>query len=205
MRHRRFLLFRRPAGPGPGAAGRPAPAGPPDRDWAPVIRAVWGRRAVPFLRYALCGAPEDFDRDRLAAFAAALPPGFSLSPILAGHYPLLTAQDWSRDPVRQFPGRSRLRPAWAGGHRSSGRGPRGRRLLLRRLGRRHRDPDRHPAGPAPPGAGPVLRRPADPDLPGPGLLPSWDAHDRRSAALAEKLGYRLDRPYPAYLLDQTGP
>ena len=24
-------------------------------------------------------------------------------------------------------------------------------------------------------------------------------------ALAEKLGYRLDRPYPAYLLDQTGP
>ena len=38
-----------------------------------------------------------------------------------------------------------------------------------------------------------------------GLLPSWDAHDRRSAALAEKLGYRLDRPYPAYLLDQTGP
>ena len=41
-------------------------------DWAPVIRAVWGRRAVPFLRYALCGAPEDFDRDRLAAFAAAL-------------------------------------------------------------------------------------------------------------------------------------
>ena len=86
-------------------AGRPDPAlvrqadrpllVPRTGDWAPVIRAVWGRRAVPFLRYALCGAPEDFDRDRLAAFAAALPPGFSLSPILAGHYPLLTAQDWS--------------------------------------------------------------------------------------------------------------
>lgn len=150
-------------------AGRPDPAlvrqadrpllVPRTGDWAPVIRAVWGRRAVPFLRYALCGAPEDFDRDRLAAFAAALPPGFSLSPILAGHYPLLTAQDWSRDPVRQFPGRSRLRPAWAGGHRSSGRGPRGRRLLLRRLGRRHRDPDRHPAGPAPPGGWPCPAAP----------------------------------------------
>ena len=34
---------------------------------------------------------------------------------------------------------------------------------------------------------------------------SWDACDLRSVALAEKLGYRLDRPYPAYLLDQTGP
>ena len=65
-------------------AGRPDPAlvrqadrpllVPRTGDWAPVIRAVWGRRAVPFLRYALCGAPEDFDRDRLAAFAAALPP-----------------------------------------------------------------------------------------------------------------------------------
>ena len=64
-------------------AGRPDPAlvrqadrpllVPRTGDWAPVIRAVWGRRAVPFLRYALCGAPEDFDRDRLAAFAAALP------------------------------------------------------------------------------------------------------------------------------------
>ena len=38
----------------------------------------------------------------LAAFAAALPPGFSLSPILAGHYPLLTAQDWSRDLCGNF-------------------------------------------------------------------------------------------------------
>ena len=27
----------------------------------------------------------------------------------------------------------------------------------------------------------------------------------KARALAEKLGYRLDRPYPAYLLDQTGP
>lgn len=38
-----------------------------------------------------------------------------------------------------------------------------------------------------------------------GLLPSWDAHDRRSAALAEKLGYPPGPPLPRYLLDQTGP
>ena len=47
-------------------AGRPDPAlvrqadrpllVPRTGDWAPVIRTVWGRRAVPFLRYALCGA-----------------------------------------------------------------------------------------------------------------------------------------------------
>lgn len=32
-----------------------------------------------------------------------------------------------------------------------------------------------------------------------GLYPSWDAHDLRSAALAQKLGYHLDKPYTAFL------
>lgn len=31
-----------------------------------------------------------------------------------------------------------------------------------------------------------------------GLYPSWDAHSRASLALSKKLGYKLDRPYPAY-------
>ena len=31
-----------------------------------------------------------------------------------------------------------------------------------------------------------------------GLYPGWDAHDRRSLSLAEKLGYQLERPYTAY-------
>ncbi len=33
-----------------------------------------------------------------------------------------------------------------------------------------------------------------------GLYPSWDAHDLRSVALAEKLGYHLDKPYKVYYL-----
>ncbi len=32
------------------------------------------------------------------------------------------------------------------------------------------------------------------------IYPSWDAHDLRSVALAEKLGYHLDRPYVTYEL-----
>ena len=31
-----------------------------------------------------------------------------------------------------------------------------------------------------------------------GWYPSWDAHNRESLALAEKLGYHLDYEYPAY-------
>ncbi len=35
-----------------------------------------------------------------------------------------------------------------------------------------------------------------------GLYPSWDAHDLRSVALAEKLGYRRGAAYPVYLLEE---
>ena len=157
-------------------AGRPDPAlvrqadrpllVPRTGDWAPVIRAVWGRRAVPFLRYALCGAPEDFDRDRLAAFAAALPPGFSLSPHSGralspadgpGSGPG-TCAAISRDGLR-------LRPAWAGGHRSWDGVPAAGAALLRRLGRRHRDPVSTPGRTCAAGGWPVQRRPADHELP----------------------------------------
>ena len=31
-----------------------------------------------------------------------------------------------------------------------------------------------------------------------GLYPSWDAQNKWSVALAEKLGYHFDRAYPAY-------
>lgn len=33
-----------------------------------------------------------------------------------------------------------------------------------------------------------------------GLYPSWDAHTPASLALAERLGYTLCRPYPAFLV-----
>lgn len=33
------------------------------------------------------------------------------------------------------------------------------------------------------------------------LYPSWDAHSQASLALAQQLGYLLDRPYPVYEID----
>lgn len=37
-----------------------------------------------------------------------------------------------------------------------------------------------------------------------GIYPSWDAHDLRSVALAEKLGYHLSHPYVTYELIDKG-
>ena len=33
------------------------------------------------------------------------------------------------------------------------------------------------------------------------IYPGWDAHNQHSLALAEKLGYQLDRPYTAYWVE----
>ena len=191
-------------------AGRPDPAlvrqadrpllVPRTGDWAPVIRAVWGRRAVPFLRYALCGAPEDFDRDRLAAFAAALPPGFSLSPILAGHYPLLTAQDWSRDLCGNFTGEldfvrdglgflALYRGVPAAGAASYAVCSTGIEIEV------DTRPDMRRRGLASACAARLILECLDR-----GLYPGWDAHNLRSAALAQKLGYQPEGAYTAYWL-----
>ena len=70
-------------------------------DWEPVLRSVFGEKASPFTRYAMDG-PEEFDRERLAAYAAALPEGYALSPILPQHYPVLMGQAWSKDLCGNF-------------------------------------------------------------------------------------------------------
>ena len=38
-----------------------------------------------------------------------------------------------------------------------------------------------------------------------GLYPNWDAHNAASLALAEKLGYHLERAYPAFTLRPAQP
>ena len=127
--------------------------------------------------------PEAFDRERLAAYAAALPEGYALSPILPQHYPVLMGQTWSKDLCGNFrDGDDFVRRglgvivllegvpvAGASSYTICDGLSCGARLILDCLDR--------------------------------GLVPSWDAHNLPSVALAEKLGYRLHAPYRAYLLD----
>ena len=61
--------------------GRPTgPCWSPDRGLGPRDPDGVGPPCRPLPPLCPLWGPEDFDRDRLAAFAAALPPGFSLSP-----------------------------------------------------------------------------------------------------------------------------
>ena len=165
---------------------------PRTMDWIPVIRSVWGTRAVPFLRYAIRKEPDVFDRSWLADCAATLPEGVILSPIRAAHIPLLMSQPWSRDLCGNFrDGADFVRcglgvlALWDGvpvaGAASYTVYDGGIEIEI------DTRPDLRRRGLALAcGARLIL------DCLDRGLYPSWDAHDLRSVALAEKLGGEIN-------------
>ena len=192
-------------------AGRPAPAlvrraaapllVPRDGDWDALIRRSLGPEAVPFTRYATRKEPDAFRRESLVRLSAALPEGVSLVPIGAELYPALMAQVWSRDLCGQF--------------RDGGDFAR-RGIGVAALWRG--EPVAGAASYSIYDGGIEVEIDTRPDLQGRGLAtacgaqlildcldrglyPSWDAHNRRSLALAERLGYRLSHPYRAYWVE----
>ncbi len=170
-------------------------------DWEALIRRELGERARSFPRYATREEPESFDREKLAALSEALPEGVRLTWIGEELYPLLMARSWSRDLCGNFQdgadfARRGLGVAalWNGEPVAGAASyavcdggieieidtdPRFRRQGLARAC----------------GARLIL---ACLDR---GLSPGWDAHDRRSLALAEQLGYRLSHSYTAFWVE----
>ena len=169
-------------------------------DWEPVLLSVFGDKVTPFTRYSV-RRPAVFDVVRLAAYAASLPEGYVLSPILPCHYPVLMEESWSKDLCGNF-------------RDGADFGRRGLGVIALREGipvagassytiynggieiEIDTRPDQRRQGLALSCGAQLILNCLDR-----GLVPSWDAHDLRSVALAEKLGYRLEAPYQAYLLD----
>ena len=173
-------------------------------DWEPVLRSVFGEKVLSFPRYAMDG-PEEFDRERLAAYAAALPEGYALSPILPQHYPVLMGQAWSKDLCGNFrDGDDFVRRGLGVIALQDGIPVAGASSYTVHDGGVEIEidtrPDQRRKGLALScGARLIL------DCLDRGLAPSWDAHNLPSVSLAEKLGYRLRTPYQAYLLDLSKP
>ena len=142
-----------------------------EEGWYRLVEEVYGPRAVRQTRYATAKDPSSFDRRRLAGFIEALPPGYVLRPMDEAMVPALLAEPWSRDFCSNFDAPADFARRGIGIAALWDGGPRGRGRFLQRVQRRHRDPDRDPGGPPPPGACKGLRGGADPGLPGPGALP----------------------------------
>ena len=174
---------------------------PGSAGWEALIREVLGERAVPFTRYATRRKPENFRRDRLIHFTRSLPHGFAIHPIGREIYFTLMEKEWAWDLCGCFADASDFLErglgfvVTQGGMLVAGASSYAAcdgaieieidtRPDFRRLGLASAC-----------GARLILECLTR------GIYPGWDAHDRRSLALAEKLGYRLDHPYTAYWVE----
>ena len=175
---------------------------PRTADWHPLIRQVWDGRCTQTLRYAIRKEPGVFDPDLLRACVGRLPPGYTLRPIDEALWRRTREEAWCRDLCSQFPAWEDYRLHGLGFMAlRDGRPAAGASSYLYYNGGIELEVDTHPhhrrRGLALACAAALILACLER-----GLYPSWDAHDPRSAALAQKLGYRPGAPYPTFILSE---
>lgn len=166
--------------------------------WSRLIEQVHGDRAVRETRYAILKEPDVFDREKLARFAASLPAGYEMREITEELVPVLLAEVWSKDFCSAFDSPADCCRRGVGyvalwdGAPVAGAGSYcvydgGVEIEI------DTRPDHRRRGLATACGARLILACLDR-----GLYPSWDAHDKRSVALAEKLGYHRGQPYTVY-------
>lgn len=175
---------------------------PQNDDWAVCISRTLAQRVRLVTRYAI-RKDTDFDMERLKHAATLLSEGYSLQEMDEASFAQCRSQAWSRDLVSQFQNFEAFQALGFGvvicqnGDVLAGASTYARyrqgieievdtRQDMRRKGLAYACCAKLIVL--------CLER---------GLYPSWDAHNRASVALAEKLGYRLDHPYLAFELSES--
>lgn len=171
---------------------------PRDEEWGRFIEDVLGNEAEKFLRYAIKKEPHAFDLQKLRRLVQGLPSPFQLRFFDKELYRHAKNQQWSKDFCSQFADAQDFLSRGLGiavvlegklvaGASSYTVYQGGIEIEIDTM------PEFRQKGLASACGSALilecLKR---------GLYPSWDAHDLRSLALAEKLGYHLDHPYTAY-------
>lgn len=173
---------------------------PQNNYWSRLIEKEYNKNYVVTTRYAIKKEPDVFDRAKLSGYAQALPSGYELRRIDKRLFRILNRQKWSADFCSQFSGWPEYEKHGLGvvavyeGNPVSGASSytyyNGGIEIEIDTRRDHRRKGLALAC----GARLIL------ECLERGLYPSWDAHDKRSVALAEKLGYHLDKPYTTYII-----
>ncbi len=170
---------------------------PQNEAWEKSILQWAGSRAKPILRYATKHVTDGFDLPTLQRAAAQIPSGFELHRIDSALYALCKAQRWSEDLVSQYPDYATYSSLGIGvvllkdskicsGASSYCSCREGIEIQInthsdcRRMGLAYCC-----------AANLILQCLSR------GLYPSWDAHNRASLCLAQKLGYRFSHAYRA--------
>ena len=175
---------------------------PRNEEWSQMIRREWGQKVQKITRFATKKEPEGFDRKSLEQYGARIPEGFEIRPIDRQIYEMAAKESWSKD-LRGCFQDFQMFQRWGLGMAaldSQGKLAAGAASYTVYGGGIEIEIDtkeeyRRKGLALACGAKLIL------ECLERGLYPSWDAHDRRSLALAQKLGYRLDYEYPAYVAD----
>lgn len=171
---------------------------PEDEEWAALIEEYYGRNAKRVFRYALKKEPDVFDKERLCAFVDGLPDGYNLKMIDETLFFHCRKISWCRDWVSQYKNYAMYRKYGLGavilkdGEPVSGASSYSGYMGGIEVEIDTREDCRRKGLACVCGAKLILeclKR---------GWYPSWDAQNRWSAALAEKLGYHMDYEYAAY-------
>lgn len=168
---------------------------PQNKFWENAILDYYGERATVISRYAIKKEPDVFDKEKLEKAVASLPKQYTLSMIDERLYQMCRAEAWSADLVSQFPDYDNYRKFGIGtvickedviisGASSYSRYREGIEIDTREEYRRK-------------GLAYICGAKLILECLKQNLYPSWDAHNKGSAALAEKLGYHYSHTYTA--------
>ncbi|MEM1485733.1 GNAT family N-acetyltransferase [Oscillospiraceae bacterium PP1C4] len=168
--------------------------------WSAMIEQVYASNCEKTLRYAIKKEPTIFDREKLQSYIRKLSPEYKLRMIDETLYNKAKSEDWSRDLCSQFPTFNDYQAYGIGVMALCGELPvsgassytvydKGIEIEV------DTKSDYRQKGLALACAAKLILECIDK-----GLYPSWDAHDMRSVALAEKLGYHVDKEYVTYII-----
>lgn len=171
---------------------------PQNDGWADLIVRLYGASAKTITRYAIKKEGDIFDREHLKKAAGSLPSGYEMKRMDSQCFKACGTEDWSRDLVSQFADYETFQKLGLGvvvfrdGELAAGASTYARYRDGIEIEIDTKEAHRRKGLAYACGAGLIL------ECLERGLYPSWDAHNRASVALAQKLGYHYDHEYLAY-------
>lgn len=173
---------------------------PEGKDWEALIERTFAGHLNRLTRFATVHDPDAFDRERLRGFVKALPVFCGIRPIDEALHRAALGESWSRDLCSNFPSFGVFQRFGLGfavlcsGEMVCGAASYAACSDAIEIEIDTR-PDHRRRGLARAAAAKLILACLDRRL-----YPNWDAANRESLALAESLGYRLEREYPAYTI-----
>lgn len=177
---------------------------PMDGLWTDMISEYYGGRAKRVVRYATKKEPDAFDKNSLKLIAEALPKEYIIKPIDEEIYNYCMGHEWCHDLVSQYKtykmykelglGAVALRdniPVSGASSYSTYDGGIEIEIVTRKEYRRK-------------GLASACGATLILECIKRGLYPSWDAHNKWSLSLAQKLGYSFDYEYTAFEVNGYG-